>query len=109
MRVRGLIVGTAMLSLLGAASAGAAPTVRFRAKATPIAGFVHTGNIAGAGAAIETEVEIDGTEYGGFAPPLVHVNLYLPAGVKLHPEGFPVCRGSTLEPEALGPRGCPAG
>jgi len=96
--------GALALALPGAASA--APTVQFKAKAVPIAGFPHTGNIFGAGAAFESEFKISGTEYGGFPPPLIHVNVYLPAGVKLHTSGFPTCPKSTLEPSGKGPKAC---
>jgi len=99
--------GALALALPGAASA--APTVQFKAKAVPIAGFPHTGNIFGAGAAFESEFKISGTEYGGFPPPLIHVNVYLPAGVKLHTSGFPTCPKSTLEPSGKGPKACPKG
>jgi hypothetical protein len=97
-------LGTLALALPGAASA--APTVQFKAKAVPIAGFPGTGNIAGKGAAFESEFKISGTEYGGFPPPLIHVNVYLPAGVKLHTAGFPTCPPSTLEPSGKGPKAC---
>ena len=96
-----------VLALAGTASA--APTVKFKAKAVPIAGFPHTGNIFGAGAAVESEFQISGTEYGGFPPPLTHVNVYLPAGVKLHPSGFPTCNPAVLEPSGKGPSGCSKG
>ena len=96
--------GTLALALPGVASA--TPTVQFKAKAVPIAGFPHTGNIFGAGAAFESEFQISGTEYGGFPPPLIHVNVYLPAGVKLHTSGFPTCPPSTLEPSGKGPKAC---
>ena len=41
-------------------------------------GFPGTGNILGAGAALKAEYEIAGTEYGGFPPPVIGVNFYLP-------------------------------
>ena len=47
------VLGFALLALPGVASA--APTVTFKAKAVPITGFPHTGNILGAGAAFEAE------------------------------------------------------
>jgi hypothetical protein len=99
--------GVLALALPGVASA--APTVAFKAKAVPIAGFPHTGNIFGAGAAVESEFKIEGNEYGGFPPPLTHVNVYLPAGVKLHQSGFPTCSPSVLEPTGKGPKFCPKG
>jgi hypothetical protein len=100
-------LGVLALALPGVASA--VPTVQFKAKAVPIPGFPHTGNIKGAGAAVEAEYKISGTEYGGFPPPLIHVNFYLPAGVKLHPSGFPTCKLSILEPSGPGPKKCPKG
>jgi len=103
------VLGLAVLALALPGAASAAPTVKFKAKAVPIPGFPHTGNIFGAGAAVEAEYEISGTEYGGFPPPLIHVNFYLPAGTKLHPTGFPTCPTSTLEPSGKGPKGCPKG
>jgi hypothetical protein len=103
------LLGLAVLALALPGAASAAPTVKFKAKAVPIPGFPHTGNIFGAGAAVEAEYEISGTEYGGFPPPLIHVNFYLPAGTKLHPTGFPTCATSVLEPSGKGPSGCPKG
>ncbi len=99
----------ALVALALPGTASAAPKVTFKAKAVPIAGFPHTGNIFGAGAAVEAEYKIEGTEYGGFPPPLTHVNFYFPAGVKLHPSGFPTCAPSTLEPSGKGPKSCPKG
>jgi hypothetical protein len=100
-------IGVLALALPGLASA--TPTVKFKAKAVPIPGFKNTGNIAGAGAAVESEFKIEGTEYGGFPPPLTHVNVYLPAGVKLHTSGFPTCNPAVLEPTGKGPKACPKG
>jgi hypothetical protein len=103
------VLGLAVLALALPGVAAATPTVTFKAKAVPIPGFPHTGNIFGAGAAVEAEYTISGTEYGGFPPPLTHVNFYLPAGTKLHPSGFPTCSPSVLEPAGKGPQGCPKG
>ena len=47
-----------------------------------------TGNILGAGAALQVQYTINGTEYGGFPPPLIGVNFFTPAGTKLHPQGL---------------------
>src|SRR5262249_31052498 len=80
-----VVLGAALFSLGGSASA--APRVTFKAQAVPIPGFRHTGNIAGAGAAVKAEYTISGTEYGGFPPPLIGVTFYLPSGVKLHTSG----------------------
>ena len=108
--ITGLTVcGGALIALALPGVASATPKVSFKAKAVPISGFPHTGNIFGAGAAFEAEFKIEGTEYGGFPPPLTHVNVYLPAGVKLHPSGFPTCAPSVLEPSGKGPKGCPKG
>jgi len=87
--------------------ASAAPTVTFKAKAVPIPGFPKTGNIYGAGAAVEAEYTISGTEYLGAPPPIIGVNFYLPKGTVLHPSGFPTCSKETLE--RVGPSGCPTG
>jgi hypothetical protein len=103
------VLGLAIVALALPGTASAVPTVTFKAKAVPIPGFPHTGNIFGAGAAVEAEYKISGTEYGGFPPPLIHVNFYLPAGVKLHPSGFPTCAPSVLEPSGKGPKACPKG
>ena len=103
------VLGLALLALALPGMAAATPTVTFKAKAVPIPGYKHTGNIFGAGAAFESEFNISGTEYGGFPPPLIHINVYLPAGVKLHQSGFPTCNPSVLEPAGKGPKGCPKG
>jgi hypothetical protein len=83
----------------------ALPTVKFKATPVPIAGFAHTGNILGAGAAIQAEYKIEGTEYGGYPPPIIGINFYLPKGTKLNRSGWPTCARSVLE--QVGPRGCP--
>jgi len=96
------VLGLALLALPGIASA--APTVTFKGKAVPIPGFPHTGNILGAGAAVEAEFHITGTEYIGSPPPLIGVNVFLPKGTKLHTTGFPTCAKTVLE--QVGPSGC---
>jgi hypothetical protein len=96
------VLALGVLGLTGVASA--APTVKFKAEAVPIPGFPHTGNILGAGAAVHAEYQIEGTEYGGFPPPIIGVNFYLPSGTKLHTTGFPTCAKSVLE--QTGPSGC---
>lgn len=99
------VLGIAVLGF--SASASAAPTVTFKAKAVPIPGFPGTGNILGAGAAVQAEFTITGSEYpGGFPAPLIGVNFYTPQGTKLHSQGFVTCPLSTLEGNA-GPEGCP--
>jgi len=103
------VLGLAVIALALPGVALATPEVTMKAQAVPIAGFPHTGNIYGAGAAVEAEFHITGKEYGGFPPPLEHVNFYLPAGTVLHPSGFPTCAVSVLEPTGKGPKGCPKG
>jgi hypothetical protein len=98
------LLGLAVLGLPAAASA--VPVVTFKAKAVPIPGFPHTGNILGAGAAEQVEWTIKGSEYGGFAPPLIGVNVVEPPGTKLHPAGFVTCSPTALE--KTGPKACPA-
>jgi hypothetical protein len=105
------LLGLAVLAI--PASALAVPTVTFKAVAIPIPGFPHTGNILGAGAALRTEFKISGSEYDeGHPPPLIGVNVFFPAGSKLHPQGFPTCSPSALrevgEP-AIGTKACPKG
>jgi hypothetical protein len=98
------LLGLAVLGLPAAASAR--PEVRLAAKAVPIKGFPHTGNIYGAGAAVEAHFTIHGTEgIGGVPSPLTHVNFYLPFGSKVHAQGFVTCSPATLENK--GPGSCP--
>jgi hypothetical protein len=98
----------AFFALLSA-TASAIPVVKLKAEPVPIPGFPHTGYILGHGTALKAEYSISGTEYGGFPPPLIGIDFYLPAGTKLHPSGFPTCPLPTLEPAGLGPRFCPKG
>ena len=102
-------LGFALLALTGVASA--LPTVKFKAQAVPIpkpggGTFPHTGNILGAGAAVQAEYTIEGSEYAGGPPPLVGVNFYLPKGTVLHTSGFPTCPPAALE--QTGPSACKA-
>jgi hypothetical protein len=100
------VLGIAVLGLSASALA-AAPTVTFKVKAVPLSGFPGTGNILGAGAAVQAEYTITGSEYpGGFPAPLIGVNFYSPAGAKLNSAPFVTCPLSTLEGNA-GPEGCP--
>ena len=103
-RVSIVLAGCLLAALAAASVAEAAPTVRFKAVPVPIKGFPHTGNILGAGAAVQAEYKISGTEYGGFPPPLIGVNFYLPKGTVLHTSGFPTCALTMLE--QVGPSGC---
>jgi hypothetical protein len=97
------VLGVALTALTGAASA--APTVTMKLAAVPIPGFAHTGNIYGAGAAVQSEFSIKGTEYIGHPAPLIGVNVWLPTGTKIHPAGFKTCPTAALE--AKEPKKCP--
>jgi hypothetical protein len=108
MRKASICLTASVVALLAlSAVAAATPTVTFKAKAVPIPHFPHTGNILGAGTAVEAEFAISGTEYEGSPPPIIGVNVYLPKGSKLHPSGFPTCSNRVLE--QIGPSGCPKG
>jgi hypothetical protein len=98
------VMGLALLAFTGVASA--APEVTFKAEAVPIPGYPETGNIYGAGAAVQAEYTIKGTEYVGSPPPLKGINFFLPTGTKLHTSGFPTCPIAELEPTGKGPKGC---
>ena len=94
-----------LISLDG--DAVAVPTVSFKALFVPIQGSPKTGNILGAGAALQTEYTFSGTEYAGRVPPLLGLNLYLPSKTKLHVAGFVTCSPATLESSGIA--GCPKG
>jgi hypothetical protein len=94
-----------MASLAFATTASAAPVATLKVIPIPIPGFARTGNILGAGAEVEVQVTISGTEYGGFPSPLIGASFYSPTGVKLTPAGFGDCQSSVLE--ADGAAGCP--
>jgi hypothetical protein len=100
------LAGLTMLVLSTAALATPVITA-FKISALPVPGFPETGNIRGAGAAIQGEVRISGTEYGGFPPPLIGIKFFAPVGAKLHPQGFGTCAPSIIE--ASGPGSCPKG
>lgn len=88
------------------AAALATPTVTFKPKAVPIPGFPHTGDILGAGAAVQAEYTINGTEStGGVPSQLRTVTFYLPAGSKINSAGFKTCSATALE--VTGPSACP--
>jgi hypothetical protein len=94
------------LAVLGhSATASAAPTITLKTKALPIPGVPGTGNLFGAGAAIQVQYTISGTEYGGSPPPITELKYFAPAGAKLHPQGFATCSPGTIEKDGLGP--CP--
>jgi hypothetical protein len=105
-----------LIALALPAFASAAPTVTFKARAVPIpkpggGTYRHTGNILGAGAALQAEFTIAGSGYGatpqnpaGGVPPLSGVNFYLPAGARINSHGFGSCSEATLK--NIGPSGC---
>ncbi len=99
-------LGLAVAAMGLPAGAAAAPSVTLKVKVVPIptkpsnpksSTYPGTGNILGAGAAIESLFTIKGAEYGGFPLPLKQVIFYLPAGTKIHTAGFAKCPTSTLE------------
>jgi len=119
--MRRMLIPLAVLGLAAglASAAAAAPTARiavFKARAVPIpkpggGSYPHTGNCLGCGAAVEAEYVIEGSGYGATAqnpaggiPPISQVNFYLPAGARLHPQGFGTCSEETLK--NIGPAGC---
>lgn len=103
--LRLIVLSCASLMLAQATAATAAPTATLKAAAIPIPGFHGTGDILGAGVEAELQVTISGTEYGGFPSPLIGLNVYAPAGVKIAPTGFPTCASATLQLKGAG--GCP--
>jgi hypothetical protein len=105
-RIASILACLAVAALGLPAVAAAAPKVTVKAKVLPVPinpasakskSYPKTGNILGAGASVETQFKISGTEYGGFPLPLTGVVVYLPAGTKLHPQGFATCSNAILE------------
>jgi hypothetical protein len=101
-----LSAALALLALCLPGGASAAPAVSVKAKIVPIPiepskpnspDYPGTGNILGAGAALEATLTVSGTEYGGFPSPITQVVVELPAGVKLHQSGFATCPTAVLE------------
>jgi hypothetical protein len=103
-----LSLAAALAPLALAAPASALPSITIKAQIVPIPGFKHTGNILGAGAGVKAQVKISGTEYGGFPPPLIGVNAFLPTGTRLHSQGFKTCPAKTIFEEKA-PENCPKG
>jgi hypothetical protein len=116
-RTLSLLVGLACLAIAAIslpAAALAAPNVTVKAKILPVlknpaspngGSYPKTGNILGAGASVEAQMTISGTEYGGFPSPLTGVVVYLPSGTKLHPQGFATCSNAVLESHEI--QNCP--
>ncbi len=100
------VLGVAFAALAGVAVG--APTVKLKAVAVPIKKYKDTGNIAGAGAALNAEYTISGTEYGGFPPPIIGINFYLPRESKITSKGFITCPEATIF-EKKEPEACPKG
>lgn len=84
----------------------AQPQVSVKAKIVPVpidaskpSGPVYpgTGNLLGKPAALEATLAISGSEYFGGPSPVTHVTVDLPAGTKLHPQGFVTCSMAILE------------
>jgi hypothetical protein len=110
-----VLLGLAVATLGIPAAAGAAPAVTLKVAAVPIpknpssnggATWPGTGNILGAGADVEAEFKISGTEYGGFPSPLTGVTFYTPPGSKLTTTGFTGCSSAILESHEI--KNCPA-
>jgi hypothetical protein len=98
------LAALAALSLPGGAAA--APTITgFKATVVPIPGFPGTGDHLGAGAEIDGEAKVLGSEYDGAPPPLIEGKVFGPAGLVLHPQGFVTCAATVLE--QTGPSACP--
>ncbi len=100
------LLGLAVATLGLPAAAGAAPAVTLKVKAVPVPvnpsapsspTYPGTGNILGAGADVEAEYTISGTEYGGFPSPLTGVTFFTPPGSKLQTQGFSTCSSAILE------------
>jgi hypothetical protein len=109
-----LLIGSCLAVLAAPSAALGAPVVTVKAKIVPIPinpssphspTYPNTGNILGAGAALEATLTISGTEYGGFPSPVTKVVVELPAGVKLHTQGFATCPMATLESHEV--QNCP--
>lgn len=86
-----ILVAVAIAVVAMAGVAQATPTISLTARPSPVLGFRHTGNIAGAGASLEFIIEISGTEYGGYPPPLTSLSLSFPPGTRWEARRFPKC------------------
>jgi hypothetical protein len=112
------VLGSLVVLGLPAAASAVAPTVTFKAKDVPIpkpggGTYPHTGNILGAGTALEANFVITGSGYGatpqnpnGGIPPLAQVNFFLPVGAKINAAPFGKCSEAVLK--NTGPSGCKA-
>ncbi len=117
---RRALLGLGVLGLLVGlpATASARPEVTLKAAAVPIPinpavanskTYPGTGDILGAGAAIETEFKITGTEYGtgsqASPSPITQIKVFVPHGTKLHTTGWATCSEAVIKTK--GPEGCP--
>ena len=103
----GCLAVVGLCLIFGAKIAQATPTaVTLKVRGVPIhvdptvansPTYPGTDNTLGGATAAEGEIRISGTEYGGFPPPLTGLTFHAPAGVKLHPQGFPTCSPAILE------------
>jgi hypothetical protein len=105
-RIATMILLAALATALWSGDAAAAPTISLAARARPIPEVPHTGNIAGAGTSLEVTLNVQGTEYGGFPPPLTRLVLNLPPGMHWDERGSPRCAYSPLEPGGGGRQPC---
>lgn len=97
---------TGLMTLGLAPAAHSTPVIdSLKAAVVPIPGFPGTGTHLGAAAALKGSVKISGTEYGDAPSPLTRLEVTLPTGTQLHPQGFATCSRRTLEVD--GPAGCP--
>ena len=95
-----------LAALCFSSAALAAPAVTLKVKPVPIKGFKGTGDILGAGAAVEVQYTIKGNEVPVGAPSQLRKVVFdSPEGVKLDAKGFTICSVATLEEK--GPEGCP--
>ena len=93
------VVAVALGMLLFVASASAYPTVRLTSE-------FSSGVLAGSGS-FNSTLKIEGTEYGGFPPPILAITLGLPAGTTIGAVNHPTCSSAVLE--QTGPSGCTEG
>ncbi len=82
--------------LVLAPGAAAAPTVTFAPEFT-------SGQLGGPGS-VSANLKVEGTEYGGFPPPISEIVLRLPAGTTIAQGDHPTCSTQVLE--QTGPSGC---
>src|ERR1700674_5718011 len=92
-----LLLVLVLACLASAPSAWARPAVTLKMTPIAIPGVSGTGDVLGAGAEVQAQVTIAGSEYAGSPSPLTGMTLYAPAGLRVNPAGFPACAPSVLE------------